>query len=295
MQIGMLALGVGFAAEAAGAKELTIESERLGFASLWAPEHVVLFGRYESAYPYSKDGSFPFDPKAAFLNPFVALAFAAACSSRIRLGTGICLVPEYHPLMLGKIVASTEAMCPGRFALGVGIGWSAEEFAALNIPWERRARRTIESLEVMKSLWSDDFTSHRGEFVDVEAAACYPKPRMRDKLPIVFGGESKPALRRVARHGSGWWGVNLTPDETAVRLEELRRLLSEAGRKLEDVEILISPYTRSCTRDDLARYRDLGVSEIVLMPFALGRDWKRASEMVADLAKEYVEPAARLV
>lgn len=294
MKIGMLALGVGVAARADEARELVTESERLGFASLWAPEHVVIFENYASAYPYSPDGSFPLGVKGPFLNPFIALSFAAACSTRLRLGTGICLVPEYNPVILGKIVASVEAMCPGRFALGVGIGWSAEEFAAVGVPWERRAQRTIECLKVMRSMWSDEFTTFKGEFIQVERVASYPKPVQGEKLPIIFGGESYHALRRVARHGTGWWGVNLDPEETRTKLEDLSAMLAVEGRKLSDVEILISPYTKPCTYDDLARYRDLGVNELVLMPFTYGRRWKGAGEMAAELAKEFVEPANKL-
>src|SRR5262249_45249211 len=165
MRIGLFTLGLGTAAEPEVIRAVAQTAERTGIATLWAAEHVVLFDRYESSYPYSPTGAFPLGAQADWLDPFVTLTFAAAVTSRIRLATGICLVPEHNPLILAKEIASLDRLAKGRFALGVGIGWSAEEFAALGVPFARRAQRTREYIEVMRRLWSPGVPSHPAHFL----------------------------------------------------------------------------------------------------------------------------------
>src|SRR5271166_5390421 len=176
MKIGILSIGMGNAARPAAIAEVARHAERLGIATLWAPEHVVLFNSHESKYPYAASGKFPLGADADWLDPFLSLTYAAAATSKVRLATGICLVPEHNPLVLAKQVATLDRLSGGRFALGVGIGWSAEEFAALGIPFERRANRTREYIEVMRRLWSDGASSLHGEFVNFDAAKSFPKP-----------------------------------------------------------------------------------------------------------------------
>src|SRR6267143_5484936 len=125
-------------------RSIASNAERLGVATLWVPEHVVLLDQYASKYPYSQDGQLPAPTDAPILDPFLALMCMASATSKIRLATGICLVPEHNPLVLAKVTATLDYLSGGRFALGVGIGWAAEEFAALRIPFERRAQRTCE-------------------------------------------------------------------------------------------------------------------------------------------------------
>ena len=212
MKIGLFAIGIGASANPDVIRKVAQTGERVGFATLWAAEHVVLFDRHDSKYPYSDSGKFPLAANADWLDPFIALSFAAAVTSSVRLATGICLLPEHNPLVLAKVIASLDKLAKGRFAFGVGIGWQAEEFAAIGIPFERRAQRTREYIDVMRKLWSDGVASHHGEFVNFDNAGSYPKPPQGAKLPVIFGGESNPALRRVAEYGDGWYGFNLDPD-----------------------------------------------------------------------------------
>jgi probable F420-dependent oxidoreductase len=265
----------------------------LNIATLWAPEHVVLFDNPASKYPYTDDGRFLAGSTISLLDPFIGLTYAAAHTSRLRLATGICLVPEHNPLVLAKVIASLDYLSGGRLALGVGIGWAAEEFAALGIPFERRAQRTCEYIEAMRKLWSDSTSSYHGEFVSFDDVRSFPKPAQGGKVPVIFGGESLPALRRVAKYGNGWFGVNLTPDQAAVKIAKLKSLLDEQGRDLKQIEIIISPYANQITLDDLRAYRELGVSEFVPFIRLPGND----SEIPAALeqvAREWVEPAAKL-
>src|SRR5215471_19879021 len=205
MKIGMTAIGIRKAARPNTIRAVVDNAERLGFARLWAPEHVVLFDTHDSKYPYSGDGRFMARSNIDLLDPFIGLTYAAALSRRIRLATGICLVAEHNPLALAKVIASLDSLSSGRVALGVGIGWSSEEFAALGIPFERRAQRTCEYIEAMRKLWKEPKASFDGEFVRFKDARCYPKPSQSGGEPVIFGGESLPALKRVARYGNGWF------------------------------------------------------------------------------------------
>jgi probable F420-dependent oxidoreductase len=269
-------------------------AERLGFSTLWVPEHVVLLDKYASKYPYSADGALPARPDASISDPFITLTAMAASTEKIRLGTGICLVPEHNPLVLGKVVATLDWMSNGRVALGVGIGWLEEEFTALGIPWERRAQRTREYIEAMRKLWGDPISAYSGEFLKFEGVRSYPKPVHGARLPIVFGGESGPALRRVAEYGNGWFGFNLSPDDTVAKLRRLDELLAANGRKRSEVEIIVSPYTKSITPDDLKRYRDAGVQELVIVNIRPPRATEEVTSRLGEAAKTWLEPAHRI-
>jgi alkanesulfonate monooxygenase SsuD/methylene tetrahydromethanopterin reductase-like flavin-dependent oxidoreductase (luciferase family) len=159
MKIGILAMASGKMAGGELLKTIAINAERLGVATLWAPEHVVLLDQYESKYPYATDGRFAAPTGAPVLDPFVTLATIGAVTSKIRLATGICLVPEHNPVVLGKVIATLDFLTGGRALLGVGIGWLAEEFQALGIPFERRADRTREYIAAMRQLWGQDPSS----------------------------------------------------------------------------------------------------------------------------------------
>jgi alkanesulfonate monooxygenase SsuD/methylene tetrahydromethanopterin reductase-like flavin-dependent oxidoreductase (luciferase family) len=178
--------------------------------------------------------------------------------------------------------------------LGVGIGWLEEEFQAIGIPWERRAQRTRECIDAMRSLWGEDVSAYRGEFVKFEGVRSFPKPARGAKVPIVFGGESGPALRRVAEYGTGRCGFNLTPDEAAAKIKRIEELLAANGRKRSDVELAVSPYTKKITRDDLKRYRDAGVDELVMVNLRPPREEAETIKDLEAIARDWVEPAARL-
>ncbi len=137
-------------------------AEERGFHSIWMPEHVVFFRQYASKYPYSADGKIPGNPEGV-LEPLTALTYLAARTDRIRLGTGICLVPQRNPVYTAKQVADVDFLSGGRVDFGIGIGWLREEFEALDVPWERRAARTRDYVGVMKTLWCDEVSSYKGE------------------------------------------------------------------------------------------------------------------------------------
>ena len=210
MKIGYFSIGLGPLTNPEWVRAAATTAERVGFSALWAPEHIVLVDRFSSKYPYPA-GEFSTDTPIA--DPFTTLVFAAACTKTIRLATGICLVPEHNPLALAKTAATADRLSGGRLVLGTGIGWLEEEFRALGVPWERRAQRTREYIDVMRKLWREDRSSYSGEFVKFSDVRSFPKPANPGGIPVWFGGESEPALRRVAEYGDGWIGFNLTPDQ----------------------------------------------------------------------------------
>ena len=293
MQIGYFAVGIGPTVAPERVRTVATTAERLGFSTIWAPEHVVLLDEYASKYPYSS-GKFPAPMDTPIADPFTTLAYAAACTTKIRLATGICLVPEHNPLVLAKTVATVDRLSDGRFILGVGVGWLAEEFAALGVPFERRGQRTREYVEVMRRLWTERSSSHQGEFVKFTNVLSYPKPVSDKGVPVWFGGESNPALRRVAEYGDGWIGFNLFPEEAAEKIRRIEELLTASGRKRSDIKLAVSPYTKPIKTDDLKRYRDAGVDEITLLGLGGARTELEVIAGLEQIAREFVEPAARL-
>ena len=291
MKIGYFSIGLGPLTNPEWVRAAATTAERVGFSTLWAPEHIVLVDRFSSKYPYPA-GEFSTDTPIA--DPFTTLVFAAACTKTIRLATGICLVPEHNPLALAKTAATADRLSGGRLVLGTGIGWLEEEFRALGVPWERRAQRTREYIDVMRKLWREDRSSYSGEFVKFSDVRSFPKPANPGGIPVWFGGESEPALRRVAEYGDGWIGFNLTPDQAAAKVGRIEELLKASGRKRSDVELTASPYKHPVTTDDLERYRDAGLAEVTLLNFDILNTERDLTARIERMAKEFVEPAAKL-
>jgi probable F420-dependent oxidoreductase len=243
-------------------------AEERGFHSLWAAEHVVLFDDYASKYPYAQDGKIPAGGENGMFEPFTSLAFLAANSSTIRLGTGICLVPQRNPVYTAKEVAAVDWLSGGRFDFGVGIGWLAEEFIAVEKPFERRADRCREYLDVMKTLWTDPVSEYKGEFYELPACRQYPKPVQQPHPPIHFGGESDAALRRVADIGQGWYGFNVTPENVAGYLTKLDGMLEANGRSRDEIFVSICPYLTGQDPDTIKRFQDTEIDQLIVMAFA---------------------------
>ena len=261
-------------------------AEDRGFHSIWLGEHVVLFDDYDAEYPYEDDGKIPVGGDKGLLEPITALSFMAAQTTRIRLGTGICLVPQRNPVYTAKEIAAVDYLSGGRVDFGVGVGWLEEEFAALDVPFERRGARCHEYLEVIKSLWEDDVSSYSGEFYTLAPCRQYPKPIQQPGPPIYFGGESNAALRRVAEMGDGWYGFNATAAETRCHLSRLDGFLEKRGRTRADIEVVICPYGHKLNKDRAAEYEDAGIDELVAM--IVGRDLDELERWLDRLAEEYL-------
>ena len=284
MRIGLHALGIGAGADPAVITAVARAAEDSGFATLWAGEHVVMVDQPDSVYPYADDGRIAVPSNADWLDPLVLFGFVAAVTSRLRLGTGVLLLPEHNPVTVAKSVASLDRLSGGRFALGVGIGWSAAEFDALGVSFTGRGRRTEEYVEAMRVLWREDVSSYVGSHVRFEGVRCYPKP-VRRTVPVVFGGNSDRALRRVAAYGDGWYGFNVAPDQLADRLGVLRSALREEGRDPRALDISVA--FREGEPDDLPELEALRVDEVVVVE-SPPDDPDEAADWVGALAARWV-------
>ena len=238
--------------------------EERGFNSIWIAEHALAFDNPKSRYPYTEDGVPPFSsPAVNFLEPFTALSFIAATTTTLRLATGICLIPQRNPVYTAKHVADLDVLSGGRFDFGIGIGWLKEEFDALGVSWERRGARTNEYIEIAKTLWSEGPSQFAGEFYTLPECHLYPKPIQHPHPPIYSGGESLAALRRVAKHCDGWFGVD-RPDEVQAGVDKLKPLLAEYGRTMDEIKIHAAPL-QDVTLDTVKQYRDAGADQINLV------------------------------
>lgn len=237
--------------------------EAAGFAAVWVPEHVLFFPDYESSYPYSADGKVPGNPDGV-LDPFSALTFIAAHTTTLRLGTGICLVPQRQPVYTAKMVADLDYLSGGRVDFGVGIGWLEEEFDALGLDFSTRAARCNEYMAAMKACWGSDPVNFDGETVTIRNAQFNPKPVQGPHPPIFVGGESAPAMRRVAAFADGWYAFGVGPDEIAGALERLAEHLDAAGRSIDDIKVYVGPNRHKVTPDVAAAYAAAGVDQLIL-------------------------------
>jgi probable F420-dependent oxidoreductase len=264
VRLGLHALGIGAGADRAVIDAVASAADSCGFSTLWAGEHVVMVDRTASRYPYSDDGVIAVPAQADWLDPMIALSFAAAASSRIGVATGVLLLPEHNPVVVARQTASLDRLSGGRLTLGVGVGWSREEFAALGVPFEDRGARTAEYVAAMRTLWRDDVASYDGRFVGFDAIRVNPKPVRDHRIPIVLGGNTDAALRRVAAWGDGWYGFNLDgPAAVRERIDRLERLCGESGR--DRAELRVSVALRDPSVGDIGALADAGVDELVLV------------------------------
>ena len=286
MRLGLHALGIGSGARREVIDAVASAAERAGFATLWVGEHVVMVDRSASRYPYNEGGEIPIPADLDWLDPFICLSFAAAATSTIALATGILLLPEHNPVLVAKQAASLDLLSGGRLTLGVGIGWSREEFDALGVPFANRAARAVEYVRAIRTVWREDSASFAGQFAAFDSIRVYPKPVRDRRLPIVFGGNSDPALARVAAHGDGWYGFNLADvDAVRDRIASLREQCARVGRDPRELSIAVAVSEgQPSDADELER---LGVTEVVLVESPPGEPGQ-ASGWVDQLARRWL-------
>ncbi|MFD3454692.1 LLM class F420-dependent oxidoreductase [Streptomyces sp. NPDC058691] len=285
MRVGLHALGIGDGARPEIIAAVATAAETHGFARLWCGEHVVLVDAPSSRYPYSADGRIAVPADADWLDPLLALSYAAAVTSRIELATGVLLLPEHNPVMVAKQAATLDVLSAGRFCLGIGTGWSADEFSALAVPFAGRGRRTEEYLAAMRTLWTEDPASFAGEFTRFDAIRVNPKPLRGGRLPVVVGGNSDTALRRAVRHADGWYGFNVpaadVPSHVAVLTDECAR----HGRAFDELTVAVA--LSDGTPRHLPALAAAGITELVIVG-APPPDPHAAATWVAELARTWI-------
>jgi probable F420-dependent oxidoreductase len=252
-------------------------AELLGFDSIWYAEHPAV--PVESASPFpSTGGAIPWT-YSHFTDPYIALARASAVTTRLKLGTGITLVPQRNPLLLAKEVAALDLHSGGRFIFGIGTGWLKEEVEMFGGNFQRRWTQTREALDVMKALWTKDAAEFHGEFFDFPPVRSYPKPAQKPHPPILIGGMAKNVLKRIVDHADGWLPNRVTPADLEKARKELDRLASVAGR--DPRSITISVYGQEPRKDIVQPLFDAGADRVIVR----GTHVETEAEMGAQLAR----------
>ena len=257
MKFGIVGASIGSFGEVDGLVHLAQTAESVGIESLWTVEHVVVPVGYQAPYPYSDDRKMPLPEDTPFADPYVWLAYAAAVTRTIKLGTGILILPQQHPFYVAKQAATLDRLSGGRHILGVGIGWMEDEFRALQIPFERRGAITDESIEALRDLWSPGPSKHSGGYYAWPELESNPKP-LEGRVPIVIGGDSMAAARRAARLGDGYYPARA--DTLDACLAELEAECERIGRDPGEIEISAAGMP---TRDEVKRLEDRGVSRFM--------------------------------
>ena len=238
------------------------KAEDLGFESIWYAEHAAVPVHSDSPFP-ATGGDIPWT-YSHFTDPYIALARASGATTKIRLGTGITLVPERNPLLLAKEISSLDLFSGGRFMFGIGTGWLKEETEMMGGDFEHRWTQTREAIEVMKLLWTEEEAEYHGRYFDFPPVKSYPKPLQKPYPPIILGGMAKNVLRRVVTHADGWLPNRITPAEVEESRKKLDAMAEEAGR--DPKSITISVYGQAPERDIVQSLFNAGADRVVVRP-----------------------------
>jgi len=208
------------------------QAESLGYEAVWAADRIVIPWEIQTRYPYSDEHRFIVPPDRPFLEPLTCLAFLAGRTERIKLGISVLVLPYRHPLYWAKVATTLDSLTNGRFILGVGVGWMAEEFQALGLSFNERGALSNEQLRAVETLWNEERPEFQGRYYQFHDIAFYPKPLQKPRIPLWVGGESIRAQKRAALFGDAWFPyfVKVTPRELAARFNEIRRWAAEAGK-----------------------------------------------------------------
>ena len=260
------------------------EMERLGFESLWVPEHPVLPVNPQTPFP--QGGPIP-EPYSHMSDQFVCLSMAAANTRHLKLATGITLVPEHNPIVHAKQVATLDFFSGGRLIYGIGAGWLREESELLGVDFPRRWTQTGEYVAAMRELWTKPEASFEGKYVKFPTVRCYPKPIQRPGPPVLLGSKDRNALKRVAKWGDGWCPNRIELSFLKENLPKLREECRAAGRDYNKLDITVMGAIRgerAQVQDELRRFEDCGVGRYVVTTGVLTpEDYKPRLEQYASL------------
>jgi probable F420-dependent oxidoreductase len=258
MKFGYFGLNLGTFDHPDAIERLVVAAEQLAFESIWTGEHVVLVDPHQPPSPVP--------PLSPFVDTIASLAFAAAKTTKIKIGSGIILIAQREPIVLAKELAGVDVLSKGRLLVGVGVGYVKGEFDALGIPYEERGARASEHIEVLRTLWTSEKPAFDGRFTKFSGIQSRPLPVQKPHPPIHVGGMSPPALRRAVAQGNGWYGFFQDVAATQKMIEGLRETAKRVERPaaLGKLEITVTP-PGPVDADTAKRFEDLGVDRLVLM------------------------------
>jgi len=256
MRFGLFGINIGPCAVGQTAAAMAQAAESAGFESVWTGEHVVL--------PDPQVAPSPLPPDTAFLDPAVALTLVAAHTERVRLGTGIIILPQRNPLVLAKELASVDVVSGGRLIFGLGIGYLKAEFDALGVSFDHKGARAIEYLEAIRTIWTAPQPAYHGRFVSYAGIQSLPRPVQTPHPPIVIGGQTPQAYRRAVTHANGWYGFALDAVAATTCIAGLRRAAAAHPRPAElgALEISVTP-RGPLDLDTIRRFADIGVHRLI--------------------------------
>jgi probable F420-dependent oxidoreductase len=261
MKIGLFVFQTGRSVDIA---VLSQQAEQLGFASLWVPEHCIIPVRTTMSYRNSPAGSMP-ERYTRIVDPFVALARASAVTKTMRLGTGVCLVPERNPLLLAKEVATLDHLSGGRFMFGIGAGWLREETEIMGGDFPHRWSQTREAVLAMKQLWTRQESEFHGRYYDFPPVRSFPKPAQTPYPPVLLGGNAGNVFKRVVEWGDGWIPTRMPIEDIARGREALSRLAEERGRDPGSIQVVaLGQPGEFRDRDTIGRLDKAGVDDVVI-------------------------------
>lgn len=241
MKLGLYGLNVGPGVNPQLTRETAVLAEELGLESLWALDHVVMPSGYETKYPYHESGKMMGGAEEVDIaEPLTWLTFAAAVTERVKLGTGVVILPQRNPVVLAKQAATLDVLSGGRLLLGVGVGWMAEEMAVVGVPWPDRGRRHDDYVEAMRALWRDTKASVHNTYTDFDNAISLPHP-VNNSVPIVIGGRSNRSARRAVEIGDGYFPSITDPAQLSPLLEIMNAEAARLERDPKEIEVTV-PY-----------------------------------------------------
>ncbi|MBI1180203.1 MAG: TIGR03619 family F420-dependent LLM class oxidoreductase [Alphaproteobacteria bacterium] len=261
MKLGIVFINAG-ARSGQSIIDLATRAEAAGVESVWTGEHVMIPVEYDSPYPYNENGRMGVPPETNLVDPLITLAAVAAATKKVRLGTGVNILPQSNPLLLAKQAASLDFISGGRLMLGMGIGWLKEEFDAMGVPFERRGARFDDYVQAMRKVWSGEVVEHRSEFLDWHGFKSYPLP-VQNPLPVVIGGDKGKAFERIAKYGNGWYTPRPTLDEVLKGRDAIVDACGAVGRDPAEIEIT-AMWHMAAGLDTVRRYEDAGIHRMLV-------------------------------
>ena len=241
--------------------KLAQRAEEYGFESLWVPEHSILPVNTESPWPGSPDGKIP-KVYADIVDPFIALSRASAVTTKLKLGTGICLVPERNPLLLAKEVATLDMYSQGRFLFGIGAGWLREETEIMGGDFAHRWSQTREAILAMKELWTTVGSEYHGKYYDFPPVYSFPRSVQKPHPPVFLGGMAKNVFKRIIDYGDGWMPNRVVPEDVQKGRATLDELAEAAGR--DPKSIIISVFGQQPDADLLKGFEEAGADRVMI-------------------------------
>jgi probable F420-dependent oxidoreductase len=247
--------------------ELARAAEERGFESLWVPEHTHIPTSRRTPYPGGTELPREYSHT---IDPFVGLAAAAAVTTKLKLGTAICLVVERDPIVLAKEVASLDLLSGGRFLFGIGVGWNAEEME--NHGTDFKTRRTLmrERIEAMKAMWTQEQPQYHGRFVNFDPIWSFPKPAQKPHPPILMGGQGTKALKGVIEYCDGWMPIPARIEDLSKKVSDLRHQAEQAGRDPKSISITV--FWGRADRKTVDQYEQAGAERVIFLLPPEGRD-----------------------